>query len=131
MPLPSVFQDGKNDIIYVTAKRYKRILKRREQRTKIEKRFKALAKMVKPKPAKKRGPIHQSRSNLAQRRERDKNGKFIPKADKSKGPKVKCVRGRKSKLYKDLMAKYEAEGNLEKIEALKVHGTKNLDKFSQ
>jgi hypothetical protein len=68
IPLPSVFGDG---VIYVSSKRYKRILKRRQKR-KIQKR---LVPEIKKK--RKREPVHESRSKLAQRRKRDENGRYI------------------------------------------------------
>ncbi|CAI2362489.1 unnamed protein product [Moneuplotes crassus] len=119
IPLPSVFGDG---IIYVSAKRYKRILIRRKKR-KAEKRL-----VPKPKTKTKREPMHQSRSKLAKRRIRDENGRYIPiKTDEDKKNKVKCTRGRKSRKYYELMERFENEGNTEMIEKLKVHGTKGLD----
>jgi len=119
IPLPSLFGEG---IIYVSSKRYKRILKRREAKARQKQ------EIAKPKKKEKRQPIHESRSKLALRRQRDKNGRYIPlpEAEEDKKNKVKCTRGRKSQKYYELMRKYEEEGNLEMIEQLKIHGTKEL-----
>lgn len=42
-------------------------------------------------------------------------------------PYSKWTRGRKSRLYYELMEKYTQEGNEKMIEYLKVNGTKGLD----